>query len=240
MARIRHLPRAPITEAVLDFRARLPAARTTDDFAPALAQLADDYPNKEDAWLIEGSFPVSSGTQRPNGYFLRSRDRTQVVQLRLDGVTFSRLAPYTSWEEIAPEALRIWAIYCATVQPESLFRVAVRYINHIQLSQSPLSLEEILLTAPSIPPGLPQRVTGFLGRLVIQVPTPNTQISIAQVFGVTPVTTQDTLLLDVDVFRQEELETSASSLYPVLEDLRKYKNQAFFGALTEEYIRTLE
>jgi uncharacterized protein (TIGR04255 family) len=158
----------------------------------------------------------------------------------LDGFTFSRLAPYTSWEEIAPEALRIWEIYSATVQPESLFRVAVRYINHIQLSQSPLSLEEILLTAPSIPPGLPQTITGFLGRIVIKVPTPNTQVSIAQVFGVTPVTPPDTLLLDVDVFRQEELETSASSLYPVFEDLRKYKNQAFFGALTEEYIRSLE
>ena len=146
MALQRYLRKAPITEAVLDFRVRLPAEIQVQTFSEAAADLSSTYPTNEEAWLIESSFAfsadpattASSSSRRANGLILRSSDGRHVAQFRLDGFTFSRLAPYTSWDEIAPEAFRLWEIYQRIAKPEALLRVATRYINRIQLPEIPV------------------------------------------------------------------------------------------------------
>ncbi len=45
--------------------------------------------------------------------FSKTPDRLNVAQFRRDGFTFNRLRPYTKWEEIRPEALRLWQLYTA-------------------------------------------------------------------------------------------------------------------------------
>jgi uncharacterized protein (TIGR04255 family) len=45
-----------------------------------------------------------------------------------------------------------------------------------------------------------------------------------------------TLIIDVDVFKEEALPVSAADLRPQLEVLRNFKNRAFFALLTEEAV----
>lgn len=245
VASIRHLSKAPIIEAVMDFRARLAPEFPVEDLRNVGEELAAAYPNRKDTWLIEGSIafssaspaPMSSSTQRANGYAFWSADGKQVAQFRLDGFTFSRLAPYTSWDEIAPQALRLWERYRTVAKPEALYRIAVRYINQIVLPDTPTELDDIITCAARIPLELPQLMAGFLSHVDVPLPRPNTYARIVQSMGHASAAPQRSLLLDVDVFRAEELDPSSEVLRPIFDELRTFKDLAFFGSLTEEAVR---
>ena len=226
----------------MDFRTRLTSGAEPQDFKAQLSTLAD-YPIVEEAWLIEGSIafsseavPLSSSSKKANGFLLRSPDGKQVAQFRLDGFTFNRLAPYTSWDEIAPEAFRLWEVYRKIVRPEALYRIAVRYINQIALPDDLIDMDEALISGPRLPAELPQTFYSFLNRVVIPLPMPNTNVAIVQAYNTLPAATADSILVDLDVARNEEMDLTSTSLRPVFEEFRVFKNQAFFGSLTEKMI----
>jgi uncharacterized protein (TIGR04255 family) len=239
------LSKAPIIEAVLDFRARLAPQTPRESLKAAVEQVAPLYPILEDSWLLEGSLEISAAgsastsSKRENGYVVSSEDRTQVVQFRLDGFTFSRLAPYTSWSEIAPEAFRLWDVYKAVAKPIALYRIALRYINVIRFATPSVEMDDVLSSAPKVPSELPQLFEGFVTRVVVPLES-NTHATIIQAYNVPPAAVGNSLLLDVDVYRLEDLGLEAEAIRPAFELLRKFKNQAFFGSLTENMVRSLE
>ena len=51
--------------------------------------------------------PLQKAQFQVDGYVFTSADGKQVVQYRLDGFTFSRLRPYTRWEEVFAEAQKV-------------------------------------------------------------------------------------------------------------------------------------
>ena len=100
MAQPKHLPRAPITEAVIDFRARLDANFEVNKFKALEAAVGYDRPEEMTSFQfgfhqLPGQTPqthqVNLGTV---GWRFTSSDKKKVVQFRKDGFTFSRLAPY--------------------------------------------------------------------------------------------------------------------------------------------------
>lgn len=248
MATGRHLARAPIAEAIWDFRVQLAPEKRSEELGQAAAELSNDYPTREEAWLVEGTFAfsseagstVSSSARRSNGYFFRSRDGKQLAQFRLDGLTFNRLAPYTSWDELTPEAFRLWNIYRKIAAPQTLHRVAVRFINHIALPATTTDLDDLLTGVPRIPAELPQVMAGFISRVVVPLSMPNTHAAIVQAMAFPPAAPSNTILLDIDVFRAEELKPASDSLRPLFDEFRTFKNNAFFGSLTEQAVRLFE
>ena len=87
---------------------------------------------------IEARFGVVQGTplkpwqmQTDLGY--RYKTETEIAQFRVDGFTFSKIAPYTTWGEVSSEALRLWKVYVEVAKPRQVSRVAVRYINRMRL-----------------------------------------------------------------------------------------------------------
>lgn len=69
---------------------------------------------------------------------------------------------------------------------------------------------------------------------------PNTHVGIVQAYNAPPAAAANTLLLDLDVFRDEEMDLASVALRPVFEQLRVFKNLAFFGSLTEQIVRGFE
>lgn len=53
---------------------------------------------------------MQAGVGAPDGFLLSSSDKLRIVQARLDGFTFSRLAPYETWERLRDEAKSAWRI----------------------------------------------------------------------------------------------------------------------------------
>src|SRR5437016_5691327 len=104
-----HLPHSPITEAVIDFQAKLPEGFIIQALRDLQSKLGSDFTSVEELKGIElqlyfgATHTVDVPTRRDlgiAGYRFRSADGKNITQFRRDGFTFSRLAPYTSWEDV--------------------------------------------------------------------------------------------------------------------------------------------
>jgi uncharacterized protein (TIGR04255 family) len=247
MAIVRHLSKAPITEALIDIRAFPPSGFDPQALLVAKARLADRYPIAQERKGTEALLELKAGMQPRTtardlgfqGVFVKSADEKQIAQFRVDGFTFNRLKPYTSWEELLPEALDLWESYVDLVKPAGVTRIAVRYINHITLPPPPGELEDFIVTGPVLPNGVPQVFSAFSTRVVLNHYEMNLRANVRQKLEVGIETTNPTLLLDIDAYRSGALSKSRDSLLAVLADLRLYKNQLFFGSITEKLAEAL-
>src|SRR2546422_8360889 len=174
----RHLRNAPISEAIFDFRVKARAGFRGEEFAPLQSQLANRFPKMEPRRGLQATFAVIEGKGRPpvvqdlglQGYFFKTSDEKTIAQFRVDGFTFNRLHPYTSWKELFPQALDLWRLYASVSKPEVITRLAVRYINRLPLPAGAITFESYLRTAPVIPSELPQYLSSFLTRVTIHDP----------------------------------------------------------------------
>ena len=70
----------------------------------------------------------------------------------------------------APIAEAILDIQVEPARPNRLKRLALRYINRIEIPLPIRDFKDYLLTIPEIAPGLPQALSNFIMRLVIPNP----------------------------------------------------------------------
>lgn len=191
--------------------------------------------------LLAGQVPKATTRDLgPQGVWLRTADGREIAQFRLDGFTFSRLNPYTSWEDILPKALEVWTLYSKLLEPEVVTRVAVRYINHIPLAEGPVDLDRLIVTGPRTPEGVPDVLGQFSSRILLAHPELKLHATVTQSLEPGVLSANPTLLLDIDAFKLGDFEVASAALIPHLEALRVYKNQIFFGSLTDDFAKTFE
>lgn len=239
MAKWPTFTKAPITEALLDIRASLPAETDLDRLATFQDSIRDLYPARRERshWETQyelqpgGIAEVKQSKGGVDGYLFTSADGVQIVQARLDGFTFNRLKPYESWEQFRGEARRLWDHYLEVASPVSASRIALRYINKIDLPL-PVDFKQYILTTPEISADLPQELSGFFMRLVLPFEKRNCT-------GVITLTLADStrpdcasLVFDIDVYREEILNAQDERIWTLMEDLRNTKNEIFFKSLT--------
>ena len=248
MIRIRHLERAPITEALIDFRVSVSKQLDAATFLEFKEFLGDRYPKVEERRGAQAAIefgpgkPLAAHTKDLGlqGFFFRSGDGLNIAQFRVDGFTFNRLKPYTRWEEIFPEALRLWKLFIEKVTPEYVSRLALRYINHLNI---PLPIEDFaqyLTLPPVVPPELPQHVSSFLTRVVLHESESGLAANVTQALeqGLDPKSV--TIILDIDAYKTGEFDPHGAEVAEVLEALHGFKNRIFFGSLTEAALRLYE
>lgn len=237
-----HLNNAPITEAIIDFRVRLPGAFEILRLKEAHGQLSADYPTLEEQQVTQQEFEQRLGqppkltvrSQGVLGYRFHSRDNKTIVQFRRNGFTFNRLKPYSSWDQVFPEACRLWHIYSTAAQPEEISRIAVRFINRLQLPLPNLEFSDYLTAPPPLPQGVPQSLSGFLTRVVIQDPEARLAANIVQALE-PPLNEQYiSMILDIDVYQRDVSELTLEAVLGQFAKLRDMKNRIFFGSLTEK------
>ena len=258
-----HLNNAPVVEAIIDFRVRLPADFNIDRFKAAHPQFQNEYPNVEVRKLIEHKIEHAPGKEPSHsvkdygihGYLFRSAaDGANIAQFRRDGFSFNRLKPYTSWEQVFPEASRLWKLYVEICQPIDVSRVSVRYINRLMLPGPPLEFSEFLAAPPALPgrgasalaglrhggAGAPEFVSGFVSRVILS--DPDSKITTAVMQALEPPTENRyvPVILDIDVFQENVSNLPTDALLARFESLREMKNRAFFGSITNKTLEMLK
>jgi len=235
----RHLPHAPIKEALIDIQVALAEKVTAEVLNSRYSQIADQYPKHET--LQKGEFGLHSNEGQPTkltigqsvvGYRYTSEDRLRVVQFRIDGFTFSQLEPYDTWAEMKAQAVRLWGVYAASVSPSPITRVATRYVNLLKLPTN-IELKEYLVAPPTIPAGLNQELSSFLTRVEIREPAIKAHGILTQAFegvhnGYAPI------VLDIDVFMARQFDAHEEEFWRCLDQLRDFKNTVFFESITEK------
>ena len=244
MARPRaHLTHAPIAEAVLDLRVLRREGIDANQFSGLAATLGPEYGQSAPMHSIEARFGIERGrpvgptqVQEAVGWVYQTDGA--IVQFRVDGFTFSKIEPYTSWEQVFREADRLWRIYVQIARPLEISRVAVRYINRLRLP-GPSELRLYLEAPPVLPPPIPQAVREFLTRVVVDDGNDASAILIqALEASLDPATVP--LLLDIDAFREVSLPPDDPSVAGIFEQLRRLKNDIFFASVTERTVEMYE
>ena len=243
----RHLRNAPITEAIIDFRVKARTAFRPEEFAGLRTPLAERFPNVDERRGVQTTFEVTQGPGPPlvkdlglQGFFFKTSDGKTIAQFRVDGFTFNRLRPYTSWEELFPQAMELWRLYSSISKPDVITRLAVRYINRIVLPAGAVAFETYLRAAPVIPPELPQYISSFLTRITIHDPVTDIAAHVAQALEAGARGQQLAVIFDIDAYKQSEFSTDDPAIEQAFGQLRIFKNRIFFNSLTEDTLRGFE
>lgn len=234
------LAKAPITEALIDIRIRVRDDLKIDQLYSICESISKEYPNKKERYQLEeklefkkGETPISTAAEIVDGYLFISADEKQIFQARLDGFTFNRLKPYETWERFRDEAYRLWHKYKEVTSPE-IIRVALRYINKMELPLPITDFSDYLTAAPIVPAGLPQGVTSFLSRVFIHEPEISATGIITQAFERIINPDIIPIILDIDVFKEKPEGMSEEEAWQIFEKLRNFKNKIFFKSITEK------
>ena len=229
-------PNAPIVEAIVDLRVTPLEDFKLNTLDPFVDKLSERFPIKEER--IErtheigldksGVGEVKHSEVRKLGYVLYTQDRDWAVQGRLDGFTLSKMKPYGHWAELRDEARELWDSYKDVVAPQSVIRLAVRYINRIELPLPSLDFEDYILTAPNIADDIPQGLSQFFFRLVIPKPDDNiTAIITSTLDSIEEETNILPYIFDIDTFIVANYESSSDEIWFDLDRLRDFKNLIF-------------
>ena len=242
MPEFEHLPKAPIIEALIDVRVRLPRGDALEPIHAFADAIESDYPDRRERTRGQvqlelsapGAVEVAAKSATIDGLVLHSADGRQIVQGRLDGFTFSRLTPYQGWNDIQREARRLWQQYDKCVKPAAVQRLAVRCINRILLPTPVGQFSDWIKTLPVVAAGLPQSLAGFLLRL--QMPFDELDARANVVLAVEPGDFQHDvpILFDIDAFLMPREALRDDMLWEKMDDLRIIKNNVFFETLTEK------
>ncbi len=235
------LKNAPITEALIDIRVKLPSSVDVNriDFIHEL--IREQYPVKQEQKVSEFKLEpkaeviVKSSEAKMHGYRYITTDKKQIVQTRLDGFTFSRLQPYITWNQLRDEAYRLWKMYADITSPELIYRVAVRYINNLNIPMPIGDFGEYLTAPPIVPEKLPQGISSFFSRIVLPKPSINSFAIIAQALE-TIIDTSKSLpiILDIDAIHHNPDGLTEKDTWNKLENLRNFKNEIFFNSITKK------
>jgi uncharacterized protein (TIGR04255 family) len=235
-----HYPNAPITEAIIDLRVVPRAETQLHDLEETQSGEERSYPRKDKIFEAVGLLEVRAGksasasaAQQQSGFKFTSEDGKYIWQSRFDGFTFSRLAPYESWVPFRDEAKRLWIQYRARTAPQTIDRLAVRYINRIDIPGQTIDLKDYFRTSPEVSSDLPQQLAAFF--LQLRIPQPDLPGHALINQTIVPPAREGVIsvVLDVDLFRKADAPSDDVAIWDFFEHLHDRKNTIFEACITD-------
>ena len=155
------LATAPIVEAVVDIDCDMPPAfDLTALQEKACETYRSEYPKFRAQFLEQHSIesksdePAKHSAQRTiQAFQFQHDDEKQLVQIRGQGFSFNRLAPYTRLDDYLAEIRRTWQLFVEIAMPAQIRAVRLRYINRIVLpfTEGLLELDDYMRVGPRLP-----------------------------------------------------------------------------------------
>jgi uncharacterized protein (TIGR04255 family) len=136
---------------------------------------------------------------------------------------------------LVDEAKRLWLVFVEVLQPRIVVRVAVRYINQINLplKGGELRFEDYLRTFPET--GLEEGVD--LEQFFLRLVMPQKDLSAKLILTEALLPAQGDYLgviLDIDLFRENaSIDVRSPDIWDILEEFRGRKNKYFEASITQ-------
>lgn len=240
----RHYRNAPIVEMVLEIAVELsPRPPEIDLRRFGEREKGFTFENElhqfESQFDFDASKPVlaasASTRQELLGYQFRNSADNRIITVRFNGLSFSKLQPYSSWDEVRPEAEAVWARYAQTFPIQRILSLGVRYINRLDLPLPVENLKDWVLTGPDIAPGISQEIAGFT--MELQLPQRDLGRTLATVRQAVVVPARKgvvSIALDIDLRRQlDATPADSASLWTLIRDLHDRENVIFESSVTD-------
>lgn len=237
-------PNPPIKEAILDLRVNLPEETGLEQLETYHDEIKGKFPKKEKRFIWEGKIEfkkeeiqpaIEAPPSRHDGFFFRSEDSSKVVQGRLDGFTFNKLRPYDNWEAFRSEGRDLWNHFVKIAKPKNVIRLALRYINRIEIPLPLEKFQDYILTFPQVASGIPNKFSNFLVRLEIPNPEIQAKAIVTETMEAAPPSGEFfPFIFDIDVIRTAVLDPADPEIWRIMEKLREFKNSIFLNSITEK------
>jgi uncharacterized protein (TIGR04255 family) len=232
----------PIVEAVLDIECDLPPGLQIAELEErALNVFRDSYPKLRTQLLQEhqiamkpGELPALSIRHGVQALQFLQDDERQLVQVRVQGFSFNRLAPYTSLDDYLPEIKRAWGLYVDLLNPVQVRQIRVRYINRILLpmTERRVDLDHYFTVAPHLPDEDRLELVGFLNQHVAVETATGNQVSTV-LTAQPPEDNWLPVIFDNSAVNSEPCEPDNwSRISERIQALRVLKNHVFMRTLT--------
>ncbi|MSQ46886.1 MAG: TIGR04255 family protein [Deltaproteobacteria bacterium] len=240
----------PIVEAVLDVDCDMsPAFDLAAVEKPLRETFRDQYPRFRALFLEEAHLeqkvdqPVQVSAQRKlQAFQFFKEDEKQLIQVRVQGFTFNRLAPYTSLDDYLSEIKRAWDIFASIASPIQIRAVRLRYINRIvlPLTDGRVNCEDYLKVGPSLPDEDGLRLASFLNQYTaVNMETGDHVNSVLA--SQPPESNGLPIILDICVTSGATAEpTNWDWLVEKMQSLRHLKNRLFHNTLTEQCLNLFQ
>jgi len=223
---------------LIDLQVALPPQVTIETLGRIHKEIQTEFPIMKKRMFMEAELSAgeqvgASAKQKHLGFAFYNGTNEYVFQARLDGFTFSRLAPYDSWEDLRSQAQRYWDLYRQYTSAVHIHRVALRYINQINIPKRQIDFDDYFLTIPKIGPKLSQALGQFLMQLQLPQPDLGALAIVTQTLTPPQTAEQVSVILDVDIFVQQQ-QMSDDDAWTLVESLRVRKNDLFEGSITDK------
>ena len=233
-------PKAPITEGVIHLR--VAGAATADEQQKVVRRLTKKYPHSNPLQEFSLRIDTTGGEvavdQKPQGFRLNTADQTDVVLVFPDGIAAARLAPYQGWEKLREHAKAAHEEWRRSTAHRPVSRIGIRYLNRIDIplkGVSKVDLATYLAFRPQIPGISNGPMAGYMVQATLPTDTPpwNTSI-VSTIVTPPPLLNHVSLMLDIDVFRTEQIPGNEAELWRMIDDARPIKNRVFEKCITDE------
>jgi uncharacterized protein (TIGR04255 family) len=239
-----HLSRAPIVEAIIDFRAKPAVQCSQGQFVQFFQEKLPEYSNIQvqnrvffRLNLEKGQTPEPSSSELDWGGFMFREGNKHAAQFQTEGFTFSRLPPYEEWESFEAEALRLWDFFCELTKPPEIQRIGVRFINRMPFPADGFDLKTYFTSPPLTPPAFPVLISAFFHHSTYLVPGSIYQINSVQTVQPSEgLILQVPLILDIEVFTALPMALDGQTVQQTLRQMRGLKNKFFFASVTQNVI----
>ncbi|MCX7418724.1 MAG: TIGR04255 family protein [Planctomycetia bacterium] len=236
-----HLSRPPIVEAVIHWQT---AVGKMLDKSQVNDELTKRFPNydcrQQQVSLAEFKGSPDgvemSASAKWDGFRLNGKDDAEhnVVQLKPNGVVFSRVKHYDCWETLEAEALRFWEVFVDLAEPPVIERLGVRFINQVELANSTGSY--FLKGIPSLPQGMELSRDSFFHQDTLQVSGYPYQINWIRAVQRT-LENERVLIVDIDVSTSQVESVEREAIKKCLAEMRILKNKLFFSCAKDSALK---
>jgi uncharacterized protein (TIGR04255 family) len=250
LALLGKLTRPPIVESVIDIDCDMPIGFNLGALEEAgLQKFGERYPICRKHFLEhhhfqkKGADPFTlSSTRGLQALRFLQKDERQLVQVRTQGFSFNRLAPYSKLDDHLPEIERTYRLFCELTQPVQVRQVALRYINRIMLplENKTLELDDYLEKAPKAPDDERFEFRGFLHQHILEEKGSGNQMTL--VLTLQPVEGDRVPLLFDNGVRcfKAIIPADWPEIQNCIFSLRHLKNEVFADTLTERCLNLFQ
>jgi len=241
------LSKSPIVEAVLHIQGRPTASIVPSELRPQLDRDLTGHTYVGEVLECTNEFTFGKDGKQDSqaktdwkGLRYQSEDKKQVVLFNKDGLVFSRLKPYLSWDSFVKQGLAAWDVFKRVAQPNLVIRIGLRMINRIPIPVAEFQIEDYLETAPKPPKAFDVPYQGFMHHETFALP--DTPYGVNVVKAIMPAAKGEpgpALIIDIDTFVMPNDMVDNKVMLDLLTDMRWIKNKVFFGTVTAKTLEAL-
>jgi uncharacterized protein (TIGR04255 family) len=243
MEQATHYSRSPIIEARIEIKVKLSPETEVTNLMQIASEIESEYEIEHQYFNINGQITVdsdlivsASANNSPAGYSFLAENKQRRIQARLDGFTFSQSTPYSGWVDFQETARNLWEIYDRATNPIEIERLALRYINRIEIPSTNVSLKDYFTNFPEISPDLQKTLGTYIMHLQIPIEDVNSVAHITQARVPPDSFSLDTLfiILDINIITEGTISIQAEDIWKQFNLMHQNSGRIFELFITDK------